>query len=72
MTIHVLIHRQKLHEPAAGVLRAWVIQEGKRGTKNILAGCGLIDIEHAKARIKERLWTELKHVGDLEILWTVE
>ena len=33
MTLHVLIHRQTKGEPQEGRLRAWVIQEGVKGSE---------------------------------------
>jgi len=57
MKLTVLIHRQTGKEPAEGTLKAYIVQDGKRGP-NLLKGQRFTSvdsaIEHADKQILER------------------
>lgn len=50
MKLTILIRRQKYDEPSPGTLKAYVVQEGKRG-RNLLTGSMLSNVETARQRL---------------------
>jgi hypothetical protein len=69
MTITVLIRRQRSDEPAAGTLRATVIQEGREG--NILVR-GTYGVEDTKSRAEAKLKKMFGTLADVKIHWRVD
>jgi len=66
--IAVWIHRQGRHETQWGTLRAWILQDGRRGV-NLLAEHKPTDLENAKRQIRHALEQKL---GSVEIEWMGE
>jgi len=50
MQLTILIRRQKHDEPSPGTLKAYVVQEGKRG-RNLLSGSSVTNVETARQRL---------------------
>lgn len=50
MKLTILIRRQKHDEPSPGTLKAYVVQEGKRG-RNLLTGQSVTNVETARQRL---------------------
>ena len=67
MTLNILIHRQQKGEPQEGRLRAWVVQEGQKGSE-LLRGSGktIADAKQAIAKTMEH------DAPGCTIRWTVE
>ena len=54
MKLTVLIRRQRSDEPQPGTLRAFVVQEGKRGA-NLLDRHQFTDVERVKQEVRLKL-----------------
>jgi len=62
LKLHVLIHRQRDYEDAPGTLRAWVVQNGVKGTV-LVKGSKSIDATKTAA---------VKLLPSCEIEWEIE